>query len=133
MEVVKATETSIPPIWAVATLVLICVVLSLSHWRFVTGWSMTQSRLAPRAATRDLVLRLGFAALPGAIACACMAMSLLIGRLGWDSLDRPWVGVPALLLGLVGIASGVWMAKEFYRPTRRRTPRWLANDGWRAK
>ena len=63
------------------------------------------------------------------LASGCMALILLLGRIGWDSLERLWIWTPILGLALGAAVSAFWMFKEFYRPSRR-APYWLVKEGW---
>jgi hypothetical protein len=85
---------------------------------------MTEGRLVPSTAMRDLMIRLGYAALPNAITFGSGSLALVVMKIAGDSytqIDAYCV----ILLAAVFICSAAWGVKEFYRPSRRRTPTWL--------
>ena len=111
------------PAWAVGFLALTALILALNHWRFRTGWHMDERYgLGPTA--REFVIMLGYISLPGAIASASSLAMVLLGKLAFAT-GNAWVGFSAMLLLVVALGSGLWMAKEWFKPSRRRTPDWL--------
>jgi hypothetical protein len=78
--------------------------------------------LGPKS--REFVIMLGYIALPSAIACASLFAILLLGKLAYPTSNE-WVGLTVMLLFVVTAGSGAWMAKEWFKPSRRRTPDWL--------
>ena len=77
-----------------------------------------------RPMERELVIMLGYIALPGAIGSASLFAMLLLGKLAFPTSNE-WVGFSAMLLAVVAVGSFIWMAKEWINPSRRRTPDWL--------
>lgn len=111
------------PAWALLFCAICTLVLALNHWRFRTGWHINeQYGLGPMA--REFVIMLGYISLPGAIASASSFAMLLLGKLAFATSNE-WVGFSAMLLLVVAMGSFVWMAKEWFKPTERRTPEWL--------
>ena len=115
-------------VWCIVIFGFGVILFAFFQWRFKSGWQMQTGRLAPRAATRDLVIRLGFTALPGLIVCLS-AVGLFLVALIYDEADPNAVQVLLVLVFATGFfGAGVWLAKEFYRPTQRRTPTWLRQE-----
>ena len=59
-----------------------------------------------------------------AIASASSFAMLLLGKLAFATSNE-WVGSSAMLPLVVAMGSFVWVAKEWFKPTERRTPEWL--------
>lgn len=111
------------PAWVVVFCAVTALILALSHWRFRTGWHMDERYgLDPMA--REFVIMLGYISLPGAIASASTFAMVLLGKLAFATSNE-WVGFSAMLLLVVAVGSFVWMAKEWFKPSQRRTPDWL--------
>jgi hypothetical protein len=111
------------PAWVVVFVALTALILALSHWRFRTGWHMDERYgLGPKS--REFVIMLGYISLPGAIGSASTLAMVLLGKLAFLTKNE-WVGFFAMVLVVVALGSFVWMAKEWVKPTRRRTPDWL--------
>lgn len=103
------------------------VIFGFAHWRFRTGWQMTSGRMAPRNAVRDLVLRLGYIALPGLLGTAAAGLFFAVSlTIGGD--PNPVQVLAILVLGVVFVVCAIWLAKEFYYPSKRRTPEWLERE-----
>lgn len=49
---------------------------------------------------------------------------LLLDKLAFATSNE-WVGFSAMLPLVVAMGSFVWVAKEWFKPTERRTPEWL--------
>jgi hypothetical protein len=120
-----ADETVIYIVLSVAMFAL----FAFHEWRFRTGWRMSK-RPSRAELTRDLYITLLYTALPNMYLTACAAilltMTKLLGTEGHGVLMKAIVVF--LFLALVG--SGIWAAKEFRKPTERRTPSWLRADPW---
>ena len=111
------------PAWVVVFFAVTALILALSHWRFRTGWHMDERYgLGPTA--REFVIMLGYISLPGAIASTSLFAMLLLGKLAHPTSNE-WVNFSVMLLLVVALCSGLWMAKEWFKPSRRRTPDWL--------
>lgn len=111
------------PSWAVAAFGLGALILALTQWRFRTGWKMNE-QYGSRPMEREIAIMLGYIALPGAIASASLFAMLLLGRLAYLKSNE-WIGLSVMLLFVVAAGSGAWMAKEWLKPSRRRTPDWV--------
>ncbi|MCW2751975.1 MAG: hypothetical protein JWR83_3085 [Aeromicrobium sp.] len=123
----SASTAPVIPVWGIVVSGLAVVAYVAIHWRFRTGWSLSSDTLLARPVKRYLVIDLGFTALPGVFGTAAMTGLLLIGRI-WRGSHSWVVGYTIVGLGLVLLGSGVWFVKEFFRPTKRRTPDWLKHD-----
>lgn len=111
------------PGWAVAAFGLGALIWALTHWRFRTGWKM-EEQYGSRPLEREFVIMLGYIALPGAIGSASLFAILLLGKFAYPTSNE-WIGFTVMLLAIVSLGSFVWFAKEWLKPTRRRTPGWL--------
>lgn len=132
MELMTVAAASMPPsipTWAVAVFGIGALILALSHWRFRTGWTMNE-QYGSRPKEREFVIMLGYIALPGAIVCASMLAMLLLGKFAYPTSNE-WVGFTVMLLFVVAAGSGAWMAKEWFKPSPRRTPDWLRAEAGR--
>ncbi|MFL6172413.1 MAG: hypothetical protein ACJ716_05930 [Marmoricola sp.] len=98
------------------------------HWQFRTGWQMQTGKLAPRDAVRPTVIRLGYTALPGLIGCTAGAVLFAVSLTFGEGNPNPAQGLAVLISALVAGAGAVWLVKEFYAPTERRTPVWLSDE-----
>lgn len=126
MVLLLASASGAPPSipgWAVGVFGLGAFIFALSHRRFRTGWKMKE-QYGSRPMERELVIMLGYIALPGAIGSASLFAMLLLGKLAFPTSNE-WVGFSAMLLAVVAVGSFIWMAKEWINPSRRRTPDWL--------
>ena len=116
------------PLFAIVFAALLCVESLLSHWRFRTGWHMTTGRLATKPALRALLVSLGYSALPSAIASGSLTGMFTIMRFR-DGRLNTFAADVILLLGIGFLFCSGWAIKEFDRPSRRRTPTWLKQQG----
>src|SRR3954454_18548500 len=109
---------------------LICFLTSaLMHWRFKTGWQMTSGRMKPSPAFYPTYVCLLFAALPMMIGTIGFTAIGVLGR--FDLISKSWAWADLMLIaGIVALAGVGWGVKEFYSPTRSRTPAWLAENGY---
>lgn len=115
-------------VWCIVIFGAVAIVFAFMQWRFRSGWQMQTGPFAPRAATRELVIRLGFTALPGLFVCLS-GVGLFLVALSYDEADPNVVQALLVLVLLLSLlVSGVWLAKEFYRPSGRRTPAWLREE-----
>lgn len=132
MELMAAGAASAPPFipaWAVAVFGLCALIFVFMHWRFRTGWHMDERYgLGPKS--REFVIMLGYISLPGAIASASLFAMLLLGKLAFPATNE-WVGFTAMLLAVLAMGSFVWFGKEWFKPSRRRTPDWLRAEAGR--
>lgn len=78
----------------------------------------------------EFVIMLGYIALPGAIGCASGFAILLVGKFAFPTHNE-WVGFSVMVLAVVAMGSFVWFAKEWFKPSRRRTPEWLRAEAGR--
>src|SRR5690348_10027511 len=100
-------------VWCIVIFGVGAILFAFFQWRFKSGWQMRAGRFAPRAATRELVVRLGFTALPGLIGCLS-AVGIFLVALTYDEADPNVVQVLLVLVFGAGfLVSGVWLAKEF--------------------
>lgn len=127
MELMTTTEAFRPQLWTIEVSLLGTVLGAFSHWRFRTGWQMTSGRLRPRPAMRELLVLLGYPALPSTIGMFSCGLAMTIGRIWWGSHNVLYVG-SVLMLAVVSFGAGCWAIKEFNRPTKRRTPDWLKQE-----
>ena len=122
----QAPATAAPPdvpLWMVVVMIAATIAGFFNHWRFRTGWHL-RDRYQHRPDAKAFVIMLGYAALPAAIAAASMAAMLVMFRAA-GSKPTAGLGYPIMFLAVVTVVSCTWMAKEYFRPSRRRTPDWL--------
>jgi drug/metabolite transporter (DMT)-like permease len=115
------------PAWGIVFFLLGALVFSLQHWRFRTGWHMGEQagdQFYGRPWAREFTVMLGYIALPGVIGSVSFALLLLIAQLTTPTSSAV-VGYSVMLLAVICLGSGIWMAKEWLKPTEGRTPDWL--------
>ncbi|WP_460821719.1 hypothetical protein [Nocardioides ungokensis] len=66
---------------------------------------------------------IGYIALPAAIGSTAMAVLVALFTF-FDSDAGVWLRYVVAVVSVVFLGSGVWLAKESWRPTKRRTPEW---------
>ncbi len=70
-----------------------------------------------------------YAALPFTIGSVGLTTGLVLGR--FDLTSKSWVWADLMLLALTALLAGAgWGVKEFFSPTRSRTPAWLVENGY---
>jgi hypothetical protein len=79
---------------------------------------------------RDINIALLYMALPSAILTATGGVFLLVYEYIGAHTDSMLHKAAAICVAVLFIGSGGWAAKEFLRPTKRRTPQWLRSDPW---
>ena len=92
------------------------------HWRWRAGrYFMSRFTTHEREAAK--LASTGYILLPAAIGAT--AMAALLALFTFFSRDTGlWLGYLVAAVAVLFVGSGVWMFKELWRPTERRTPEW---------
>jgi hypothetical protein len=111
--------------WVIVFFAFGAVTSALMHWRLKSGWQMTTGRMKPSPAFYPTYVCLLFSALPMMIgSIGLIAIGVL---LHFELVSKSWVWADRMLIAMIVALGGVgWGVKEFYSPTRSRTPAWLA-------
>jgi hypothetical protein len=115
--------------WAIVCGLCCVLIWALMHWRFKSGWQMTSGRMVPSPSFFPTYVCMLYAALPFTIGSVGLTTGLVLGR--FDLTSKSWVWADLMLLALTALLAGAgWGVKEFFSPTRSRTPAWLVENGY---
>ena len=90
------------------------------QWRWRTGqYFMSRSTTPEREAAK--LASIGYTALPAAIGATAMAVLVALFTF-FDSDAGVWLLYLVAAVGVIFVGSGVWLVKELWWPTKRRTP-----------
>lgn len=67
--------------------------------------------------------RAGYVCLPAAIACTALTTMFALWS-AFGLVGNVWFGYVFLTLAATFLVAAGWTAKEFWRPSKRRTPEW---------
>ena len=114
-----------PAAWMLAVASLCAAVAWYMHWRWRNGrYFMSRFTTAEREAAKWALF--GYVLLPCAIGCTALTAMLAIWCLWWLPANA-WFGYLFLMLGAGFVGAGGWTLKEWFWPSKRRTPAWVRN------
>ncbi len=122
---IVATTTAPPPElpgWMLPVTAVTALVSWWLHRRWRAGrYFMSRFTTHEREAAK--FARAGYVFLSAAIACTAITTAFALGSI-FGLVANAWFGYVFLTLAATFLLAGCWTAKEFWWPSRRRTPEW---------
>ena len=112
------------PVWIGPFFFVVAMGWGFGHWRFRTGWHLRDGYYDRRPIAEFTVITLGYMSLPAMLGSVCFGVLGLL--LAFAPASPGWVyGYCVVAVALLLLGASVWTAKEYFKPTARRTPGWL--------